>query len=388
MLKCGMFVYPWDIVENSRVFIDKYSDAGCNMIAVNAVYHQCNVLDTSLRHVYERPIAGTSFAFHSEKYGRLHPYVQADLTKTYMELREQCQRKDIDWRCWMVNLHNDQIGNAFPDTTVCNVWGDHYPSALCVNHPDVQEYACAVLTDVLETLAPSRVIMESECWMQAFHGRHHEFALARVTPAIRYLLSLCFCPHCIQAAQEVGIDVLAVKNTTLLLLDQLLQGDTTFGSNENTQLLQIFLEYPLLYAFQRFRMHSVDILVQKTTAIAHSYHALYEYIPSAAPFEINTMQYDGTAFAALGQIVDGFVPLCYSPNETYPLLRRNIHLFSPNARVSMALNLERARYPGASVFLDKVQEAVKDGAEDIYCYNYGLATAECLGWMQKAYQSF
>lgn len=384
-INLGMFVYPWDVAEATDAFVERYADLGCNMLAINAVYHQCNVLDTRLTRVYERKRAGASFAVRPEKYGRVKPHVEADLTPVYQELRALCARRGIDWRCWVVNLHNSQIGGAYPDTTVENAWGDRYESALCLNHPDVREYAGALLRDVIDTLAPSRVVMESESWMQAFHGRHHEFSLARLTPAVRYLLSLCFCPHCMKAAREMGIDAIATKETVQSLLSRLLAADTTFDGSEDAQLLQMFLEYPALYAYQQFRVQSVRSLVAETAGITHASGVLYEYIPSAAPFSIHQMQHEGSAFRALDGLVDGFVPLCYAPGETYPLIRRNVELYAPDARVSLALNLRRANYPSEGAFSAKIAEAVADGVEDIYCYNYGLATEECLGWMRRAY---
>lgn len=386
MLHLGMFVYPWDAAENPERFVREYEELGCDMIAVNAVYHQCSVLAPRAGHIVERRHAGASFAIHPETYGRLKPRVEAELTAVYDRLRGLCGRRSIDWRCWMVNLHNGEIGERHPDVTVLNAWGDRYASALCVNHPDVREYAAALLEDVIQTLAPSRVVMETECWLHAFHGRHHEFSLARLTPAVQYLLSLCFCPHCLKAAQAAGVDAQAAKSAAQALLSRLLRADATFEGSGDAQLLQLFLEYPELYAYQRFRMRSVNELVGQTADIAHRHGVLYEYIPSAAPFPINSMHCDASSFRALGAAADGFVPLCYSPGESYPIIKRNIALFAPDARVSLALNLGRGRYVGAEALAARVAEAVENGAEDIYCYNYGLATEECLGWMRGAYR--
>lgn len=384
MLHLGMFLYPWD--AQKECFLDEYASLGCNMVAINAVYHQCAVLDSSLKHVYERRHAGTSFVIHPQYYGCLMPRVEDDLTAVYDRLHAQCEKRNIDWRCWVVNLHNSEIGERFPETTVKNAWGDHYSSSLCLNNPDVQEYACALLRDIIATLTPSRVVMETESWMQAFHGRHHEFSLTRITPAVRYLLSLCFCPHCIQAAEKEGIDAQRVQKTVRYLLERLIQGDTTFLGSAEAQVMQIFLEYPDLYAYQQFRINSVERLVRMTSEIAHSNHVLYEYIPSAAPFTINQMYYEGTSFKKLSAIVDGFVPLCYSMDENYRLIKRNVHLFAPDARVSLALNLSRERYNSQADFASRIREAIEDGVQDVYCYNYGLASQECRGWLSRAFK--
>ena len=52
MVKIGMFVYPWDMAKAPERLLGEYADLGCNMIAVNGVYHQCNVLETRTWYVY------------------------------------------------------------------------------------------------------------------------------------------------------------------------------------------------------------------------------------------------------------------------------------------------------------------------------------------------
>lgn len=385
MLRLGMFVYPWDAGASADAFLTDYLSLGCNMLAVNSAYHQCSVLAPRSCRTYGRAAAGASFAAHAEKYGRIRPLVVDDWTGELLSLREQCAKRDVDWRSWVVVLHNDQIGEAYPDTAVRNLRGDCYPSALCVNHPDIREYARALLTDTVETFAPSRVVVESESWMQAFHGRHHEFALARLTPAVRYLLSLCFCPHCLAAAAKAGVDAEEARRVANEVLAKLLEADTTFGANEDAQLTQIFLEYPTLYAYQQFRMNSVASLVADSAAAVRSLGAKYDCIPSAAPFEISATCFEGAPLRLLADTADGFVPLCYTRGESYTLLRRNIRLYAPQSRVALALKLSREFYPDEAAFAALIRDAAQGGAEDIYCYNYGLATAECLGWMRNAY---
>lgn len=39
------------------------------------------------------------------------------------------------------------------------------------------------------------------------HGYHHERTLIDLSPRIRFLLGMCFCQHCTDAAVDNGIDV-------------------------------------------------------------------------------------------------------------------------------------------------------------------------------------
>ena len=380
----GMFVYPWDLGAEPQRFLERYQALGCNMMAVNGSYHQMSTFGLRVGHAYGRPFAGTSFEVDEKRYGRIVPRSVVHLDSVYEELREACAARGIDWRCWMVNLHNDDIGERYPDTCVQNAWGDRYPSSLCVNHPDVQEYAVHLLEDVIRLIAPSRVIMETESFMPAFHGRHHEFTLARLTPAVRYLSSLCFCPHCMREAERSGIDTQAVRTAVRNLLERLLREDVCLPGHEDAQLLQVFMEYPEIYSYQQFRYASVTKLTVLAADAAHARHVLYECIPSAYPFAINHMHYEGTLLRALDKVVDGFVPLCYAPEEDYIQILRNMRLFT-EAPVALALNLGRTRYANWDEFSHKLAEGALGGAESIYCYNYGLATDEALQQMKKAY---
>ncbi|MEM1484326.1 hypothetical protein V6615_05530 [Oscillospiraceae bacterium PP1C4] len=380
----GMFVYPWDIPDNTDAFVEKYRTLGCNTIVVNGSYHHCSVPDLRLEKIYSRRQAGTAFAVNPANYGRLLPKTQEDRTAMYQSLRESCTRAGISLKCWAVNLHNSTIGEMHPDVCIQNVWDDIYENALCVNHPEVREYAGALLCDIIRAVSPESMVLESISWMPAFHGRHHEFSLAHITPAIRYLFSLCFCPACVKAAEKQGIDARAVKVLAKRLLKQLLRQETTFIENEQTQLASLWLEYPQLYAYQQFRMESVRSLVEQTSKTVHQMGVHYEYIPLSTPFEVNSTSFEGVSYRQTAPLVDAFVPLVYGEHETFRTCKANIGLFAPDARVGMAMSLGRGRYTGEADFTGRVLDATDAGAASIYCYNYGMATEEVLEWVQKA----
>lgn len=378
-----MFVYPWDMDGRADTFWEEYRRLGCNTIAVNTCYHHISIIDTALMRVYERRQAGPSFAIHPERYGRIRPQVQADLTGTFLQLREACAQAGMTYRSWNVNLHSSAIGQDYPDACVENVWGDRYSYTLCLNHPDVLEYDLALLTDIIDTLDPDSFIMEAVSWIPAFHGKHHEFSLVHITPAIRYLLTLCFCPHCIQAAQAEGIDALAVRETVRTLLQGLLARELTFGDNEQTQLTHLLIEYPELYAYQQFRTRSVTRFVQATAQLVHQSGKRYEYIPSSTPFEVNSTLFEGYSFRALTGVPDRYVPLVYDPKERCSTVLGNIRLFDHHTPVAAGLNLSRVRYTGQGDFLQRIQDGVDCGISAFYLYNYGTAPRECLDWIAQ-----
>ena len=107
---------------------------------------------------------------------------------------------------WMVLLHNTRLGEAYPDATVENAFGDRYVYTLCPSAPDAREYAVALCKDVTENTPVLGISVESPGFAPYSHGFHHEFALMKQNRWFDNLLGLCFCPHCLKGAKAAGID--------------------------------------------------------------------------------------------------------------------------------------------------------------------------------------
>lgn len=384
MFEKGMLVYPWDIPEDINGFIEEYKKLHCNSIVMNASYHHCHVTDLRIRHIHRRTEAGISYAPDPSLYGRLKPAVAEDMGWIYRELGSRCRAEGISYKCWLVNTHNSTLGDNNPDVCVENVWGDTYTYAMCLNNPDVKEYVRALAMDAAKAVSPDSFLMEAVTWLPAFHGRHHEFSLPHVTPAVRYLLSLCFCPCCVKEAGEQGIDAYAVKDLAAGLLERLLEHETTGGGNKQSQVAHLLLEYPILYEYQRFRMDSVRKLICLQAGAVRGQGIRYELIPSSTPFEANDIYYEGISYKDMSAVADTLAPLVYGDMESSVMAIRNIRLSAENVDISPIFNLGRPNCHGAGMLGSNVIQAMKSGAKSVYYYNYGMASREMLGWVSEA----
>ncbi len=382
----GMFIHSWDIDGDIDELIERFKQLGCDTVAVNVKYHHAGVADLRQWHMHYRKGAGTAFTVDPKDHGAICPVSQDALEEKYGQLREACRREHMSLKAWVVNAHDSTLGRRYPQAAVVNAWGDHYENALCINDQDVRGYERTLIAAVEKVTDPDAYVMEAMQWMPSFHGHHHEFTLARLTQAIRYLLSLCFCGTCKEKAAAEGIDVPAVEHQVRKLLKKLLERDTTYGTNEETQLLHIWSEYPQLYAYQRFRMESVASLVKETAAQVHALGKRYEYIPSSTPFAINATYHEAVPIGALEGVVDTFVPLVYDMESSYGKVLDNIRLFDETTPVGMALNLGRSRYRDKEDLIGRIREAKELGSPEVLCYNYGMATEEMLRWMREAYR--
>lgn len=214
-----MWAYPWDLLdEGIEPALDRIADrAGATGVAVATVYHAGKFLHpNNPRRKITFPRSGTLYfppdpAWYGR--GRITPPVwpQAAAQDFWPELRRRCHARGLELTAWTLCLHNSGVGQAHPDCTVENAFGDRIPTDLCAAHPDVRDYVRAVTRDISRTRGVDKVLLESLEYMPFQHGFHHEVVGVPVGPTIGLLLSLCFCRHCARRAETVGVDAEQVR---------------------------------------------------------------------------------------------------------------------------------------------------------------------------------
>ena len=106
---------------------------------------------------------------------------------------------------WTVYMHNSRLGRLHPEACQRNVFGDPYQSALCPANPDARTYARALSRDSARR-GVKQILSESLSYHSLQHGDHHERYFLKFDARIHFLMSLCFCPHCLRWASEAGVD--------------------------------------------------------------------------------------------------------------------------------------------------------------------------------------
>jgi len=107
-------------------------------------------------------------------------------------------------RAWTVYLHNFTLGESYPESVCRNAFGDPYLTDLCPSNPQVRAYAIALTADIASKGVDS-VVAESLHFHGLEHGFHHERYFIDLGAFGRYLLGLCFCDHCLDAAEKRGV---------------------------------------------------------------------------------------------------------------------------------------------------------------------------------------
>lgn len=119
------------------------------------------------------------------------------------EVCDQAPRHDLAASAWVVYLHND-VTAAGHRCVQRNCWGDGAAGILCPANPDVRRHVRSVTADVCD-YSIEALHAESLHYHELEHGYHHERSMERYGPLTSWLLSLCFCEHCLAAADRHGI---------------------------------------------------------------------------------------------------------------------------------------------------------------------------------------
>jgi hypothetical protein len=127
-------------------------------------------------------------------------------------------------RGWTNNTHSTVHASRHPDCAVRNAFGDAYITTLCPANPDVRAYFRALNGD-LARYGLEGLLAESVCFMPFDHGYHHERSMVPLTAAVKFVLGLCFCPHCRQAGTAAGVDPEALAGFVRQEVDRSINGE-------------------------------------------------------------------------------------------------------------------------------------------------------------------
>jgi hypothetical protein len=120
-------------------------------------------------------------------------------------LCEAAGERGMHVNAWAVFLHNDRLGFAHPECATQNAFGDRYLTDLCPSNPDVRAYARTLASDIAR-YEVSTILSESLHFHGLGHGYHHERYFEELGAVGAYLLGLCFCDHCLEAARCREVD--------------------------------------------------------------------------------------------------------------------------------------------------------------------------------------
>jgi hypothetical protein len=229
-MRTSVILFATDLIdEGFETVVDRIRDmAGADCITMAANYHHSrDVFPHNPRRKVRFMRGGVFFRADPARYAglRIQPDV-ADIAREddpLARLIDVAGKRGMTVKAWTNGVHSTVHASANQDCAVHNAFGDPYITTLCPTNPDVRAYLRALAGD-LGRYDLEAYLAESVCFMPFDHGYHHERTLVPISATVKYLLSLCFCPHCVRAAAARGVAVTALQTFVRDETEQALNG--------------------------------------------------------------------------------------------------------------------------------------------------------------------
>jgi len=220
------YAYPWDVVGDPRA-AERLAALGLDEVTLAAVYHATRAVTP--RHPRHRFVTAERTAAYvplDASRWRNTPIALTAADDSFVEAAETLRANGLDVHAWVVLNHVDRPGDD-QRFSVVNAYGDRYPWALCPAYDEVVSYATTVADSVTEVDGIGGIELEACGWYGVDHMCAHDKATLPRSESMRYLLSLCFCPACVDSFTSAGLDVGRLRRDVRDALDGPLRGAET-----------------------------------------------------------------------------------------------------------------------------------------------------------------
>ncbi|GGP24026.1 hypothetical protein [Silvimonas iriomotensis] len=372
----SLYAYAWDLAgRDTRSTVDEILDLGVDGLSLAASYHAGKFMRpraTGAGKVYFPEDGTVYFNPQPARYRAIQPQPHSDaaVRQVAYDLADDGRLK---LSAWTILFHNTRLGEARPELTVKNAWGDSYVYAPCPMQPQLIDYATDLSTDLASALPWQSLTLESPGWAPYAHGYHHEFAQVRSNVWLDTMLGLCFCDACKTRAREDGIDAVGLAARIRTRVDGYLNGPADASDTQAAAWLAAdILDDIELAAFLRMRQRHVTSIVSRIRAAIPAEVALY-VIPTVQRPTAQTWL-EGTDLKAMAHAADGIEVPFYEPDANRVLA----DALDTIRRVGDAKRVRGILRPGVPDLGDGAQTGAalaglqRMGIEHVGFYNYGM----------------
>jgi len=383
----AIYAYAWDIAEiGAAKALDRFGALGLDTVTIAGSYHAGKFLRPHGKtgKVYFPEDGVVYFEPDPKRYGPIKPAVHSMVAAGKDVMRELAEQDRLATNVWLVLLHNTRLGQAHPETTVMNAFGDRYVYNLCPSAPEARAYAIGLVLDVTQSYPVAGVSLETPGFLPYAHGYHHEFALNRPNRWLDAQLGLCFCAHCVAGAKRAGLKIEALRNEIAASIEAYLASDADFPDDmaEAFWLADTRTNGDLA-AFLDWRCSVVASLVGEIRdAVRKS--ATVAVIPSVAR-PTGGAWYEGSDLKALARAA-GVIEACFYEASA---ARIKADLFDVKRRIGGAGALRGIVRPASpdleakGEFVAAMRALKQGGVRDVAFYNWGHIRDANLDWIPE-----
>lgn len=383
----AIYTYAWDLAETGvAAAAGEFKALGLDTVTIAGSYHAGKFMRPHGKagKVYFPDDGTVYFKADPSRYGAIKPVANGLLADSDI-LGELTTSSGMAVNVWLVLLHNTRLGTAHPDSVVRNAFGDPYYYNLCPSAPDARAYAIDLARNVTETYPVAGISVEAPGFTPYAHGYHHEFALMKSNSWLENQLGLCFCDHCVAAAEKAGIDVRRLKAQTAADIAAYLDSDIDYPAD----MAEAFWRADIaadgdLRRYLDFRNGVVTSLVAEIRAAVRK-DANVAVIPSVAR-PTGGAWYEGSDLRALAETT-GIIEACfYEPSA----MRVKADLLDIRRRLKGTGKLRgilRPSHPDLATkgeFLAAVEALRAGGVDELAFYNWGHLRRANLEWIGEA----
>jgi hypothetical protein len=209
-----IYTYPWDLddegVESALDVIQE--TAGLNGVSLAASYHISTYFlpHNPRRQIYFGEDGMVLFDADETRYvtTRLRPRTShlVDRRDYLSAIAQAVRRRGLELTAWIVYCYNHYQARNYPECAKIDALGNHNHAQLCPSNPDVRNYFRELTREILDQTAAQAVHIESLGFLRFDYGILNPKILTEIAPFDRFLLGLCFCPHCVAATDRGGVE--------------------------------------------------------------------------------------------------------------------------------------------------------------------------------------
>jgi hypothetical protein len=379
-----LFTYPWDLNDDGldRALDVIQEDARMNGVSLAVAYHIATYFlpHNPTRKIYFGPDGMLLFvpdgaAWEETKLRpRVSPVVE---NKDWLpRITEAIKKRGLHFTAWTVYFYNHYLARTFPQAAKRDALGNVYPAQLCPANPDVRRYALALTDDIATHLKPDAFYLESLSYLPYNYGFLNPKVLTPITPRAEFLLSLCFCDHCVQAAAK-GLDAARLRKDVATWLATELPRMPTEA--DKVPVNGDWLDT----AFDSRMQH---YLAARAEVASSLYEEVVKNIKSKGDIRIegelvsrSGMPRTGLVPERINKITDRFgIGVPTTADDVKP--KREA---LPEGKVLLA-NVQPAHVGSQEEIAKTVRQAREAGVDGFTFYNYGLVRIEQLQWIGEA----
>lgn len=386
----SMWTYPWDVQDQgvAGMVADLRGRAGLDMVSLATSYHAGRFLQPrSQKHKAYFPEDGTVYFTPDETLWRgkeIVPLMAQNVAERGDMLRALVDARDeggMKVSCWTVCLHNTRLGMLHPGDVTRNAFGNANYYNLCPSSPAARDYVTTLVRDVTSRYRPDRLELESPNFMGFAHEYHHEKDGVGLMAEDDFLLSLCFCRHCMARGSAAGVPMEEARETVAGFIADLCEREIPARQFADFPAAGIdaFKAWPALHALLTWRTEPVTSLIAEIRQNA-------DPATEIVLIDLKDGWLGGVDLEAVGKVCDGAILCCYfmSPDQVADLMATGRAALGPDKYLGAGFRVFYPEVTSAEELAARSKAAVKAGADGINFYNYGLIPAKRLDWVRHA----